>query len=614
MRLYLPYLKVYQHWIIIIFGCFFVSLSSAQISPGKLTKAHTDLEGIGNCTQCHELGAKISEQKCLSCHQPLKTRISQNKGFHVSKDVKGKQCISCHSEHHGLNFEMVRFDKKNFNHNLTGYELKGAHKSVDCAQCHQPSHISDVKLKLNSDTYLGLNPSCVSCHDDYHQKTLGNDCAQCHNTEKFKPAVGFDHGKTDFPLTGAHIGLDCALCHKTDIKNGKEFQHFANVNHKNCNACHNDPHHGDFGTDCRSCHSTESFSKMKSTAAFNHSLTGFVLEGKHKTIDCKKCHDNRAGTQQAYSEFAGVKDITCLTCHEDVHESKLGPDCRSCHDQQSFSIKGSLPDFDHVLTGYTLTGKHTTVDCRMCHTQAYMTAPLRHDACAACHRDYHEGDFLHLAQNDCKTCHSTDGFTESSFDFERHNKTAFPLNGAHLATPCIACHRENKDRWRFKDIGNQCVDCHQNIHVGYISEKYLPNNDCRSCHDNQAWSSIHFDHSQTHFKLEGQHDKTSCVSCHLKVKDDFSTQQFIGLNQQCTTCHDNIHGNQFEDNGITDCKKCHGFEAWDRSQFNHDNARFRLEGAHLKAQCHQCHPTETTNGVSKVIYKTGKIECTDCHL
>lgn len=108
-----------------------LSVSNAQISPGKLTLAHTSLEGIKNCTACHDLGDKISEQKCLDCHKALKTRINQNKGYHVSKDIIGKQCITCHSEHHGVKFDMIRFDEKKFNHTLTSYELKGAHKKVE---------------------------------------------------------------------------------------------------------------------------------------------------------------------------------------------------------------------------------------------------------------------------------------------------------------------------------------------------------------------------------------------------------------------------------------------------------------------------------------------------
>ena len=66
-----------------------LSLSSlAQFSPGKLSTAHADLEGISNCTKCHDIGNKISEQKCLDCHKEIQTLISADRGYHAYSDVK----------------------------------------------------------------------------------------------------------------------------------------------------------------------------------------------------------------------------------------------------------------------------------------------------------------------------------------------------------------------------------------------------------------------------------------------------------------------------------------------------------------------------------------------
>ncbi len=44
---------------------------AAQISPGALSSPHSHLEGISNCTQCHELGNKVSDNKCLACHTEI---------------------------------------------------------------------------------------------------------------------------------------------------------------------------------------------------------------------------------------------------------------------------------------------------------------------------------------------------------------------------------------------------------------------------------------------------------------------------------------------------------------------------------------------------------------
>ena len=58
----------------------------------------------------------------------------------------------------------------------------------------------------------------------------------------------------------------------------------------------------------------------------------------------------------------------------------------------------------------------------------------------------------------------------------------FPLKGAHLATPCFACHKK-QEKWSFKEIGKNCNDCHENIHQILISEKYYPEANCENCHN-----------------------------------------------------------------------------------------------------------------------------------
>ena len=40
--------------------------------------------------------------------------------------------------------------------------------------------------KKRKDTYLGLSRDCSICHQDPHQKTLGNDCAKCHDSRGAK--------------------------------------------------------------------------------------------------------------------------------------------------------------------------------------------------------------------------------------------------------------------------------------------------------------------------------------------------------------------------------------------------------------------------------------------
>ncbi|MBK8244354.1 MAG: cytochrome c family protein [Saprospiraceae bacterium] len=601
-------LKYILYGILII--CFFPL--SAQISPGKLSNPHKQLEGISNCTQCHDLGDQISEAKCLNCHIKLKSRISSNKGFHASQEVKQKNCISCHSEHHGLKFEMIRFDKKLFNHNSTGYELKGKHKTIDCRNCHKPDFIQDPEIKKNQTTYLGLDPKCLTCHADYHQKTLSNDCIKCHNFNQFKPASEFNHSRTDFPLTGAHLKVTCIECHKKEIRNNVSFQKFASIDFQTCHSCHKDPHDNKFGTNCKACHTDESFHKIKPTPQFNHNLTGFKLEGRHKSIDCRKCHDNRAGTSGMFKEFEKISKLECISCHKDIHEGKFETDCKKCHNQESFRANKNLDQFNHNLTNFPLEGKHQSLDCKKCH-KTKMTDPLPHEFCNQCHTDYHHGEFAqHKIYNDCSSCHTVQNFKGTTFSIEQHQQSAFPLNGAHLATACNACHQKD-GKWNFRNIGKQCIDCHEDFHKGYIDPSFYVPNQCLNCHAEESWNEVHFDHSKTSFPLLGKHLETQCNKCHFtKELNKAIVQNFKEKPKECNTCHKNPHGNQFTENNITDCNRCHGFDDWKASKFNHNNSRFPLKGEHIVVTCDKCHKAEALD-IKIILYKNGMLECKDCH-
>ena len=105
------FIKLY---ILILIGGFLSSTATAQISPGDLCKAHADLEGVSNCNRCHEIGNKVSRAKCLDCHKEIKANIDAKKGYHASAEVSAKECAVCHNDHHGRNFQIIRFNIKSF--------------------------------------------------------------------------------------------------------------------------------------------------------------------------------------------------------------------------------------------------------------------------------------------------------------------------------------------------------------------------------------------------------------------------------------------------------------------------------------------------------------------
>ena len=587
-----------------------VSTAFGQFSPGPLTNAHADLEGMSNCTQCHDIGNSISEAKCLECHDIIKSLIDNNRGYHASQEAKTQSCIDCHSEHNGRKFEISRFDQENFDHTLTGYDLQGQHGKIECRDCHSSENIANIELKSRPNTFLGLEEDCVSCHRDYHQNTLGNDCVSCHGFDSFRPADKFDHDETAYKLTGAHTSVSCEECHPIGTLKGQEYQAFSDIAFNDCVNCHNDPHNQLPGS-CNSCHVTESFTNNRYLSRFNHNLTGFTLKGSHSDVNCFDCHGRTSDPANIFQDQKGISENNCVACHEDVHEGRFGDDCASCHNEISFLELNEGFEFDHDITDFPLEGLHVEVDCKECHSTSFRD-PMDHASCMDCHDDYHEGQFVQSdPSRDCDACHSLyDPFTTTSFGFSEHEQTDFPLEGSHLATPCFACHLD-EEKWNFTSIGSRCVDCHDNIHEDYISAEFYPDEDCTTCHNTDMWSLVSFDHNATEWPLEGQHQLVDCRQCHFEETEDGAFQQFfVNLSTECMNCHENIHGNQFAIEGTTDCKRCHSTEGWGPEAFDHSNTAFPLEGKHAELDCDACHNTFENN---IRVFTIEKFECIDCH-
>lgn len=516
---------------------FILSLQGfGQISPGPLSTYHTQLEGLSNCTKCHDMGQKVNNSKCLGCHTELKARIDLQKGYHASSAVKGKECIGCHNEHHGLTFQIVKFDQKTFDHNLSGFKLSGTHAKKACNACHRAEYIEKQEIKKKKFTFLGLNTNCLNCHADYHQKTLPAACSDCHGFDAFKPTPGFNHDKAKFQLKGQHQKTECLKCHKVEVKDGKKFQVFTGIQFDNCTNCHKDIHQNKFGQNCSQCHTEVSFKTLKTSNGFDHNKTNYALQGKHQ-------------------------DLTCVSCHK-----------------------------------------------------ASYTSPLKHELCSDCHKDYHNKQFTKDGTTpDCSKCHDVRGFPGSSYTLEQHNTSSFPLLGAHLATPCTACHKK-QDKWSFRQIGMLCNDCHSDIHENHIDKKYYPGGKCENCHNPERWPVVKFDHSSTQFVLSGVHAKQSCRACHFpKDNNGTVTQRFSELSPNCYTCHSDIHFKQFESNGVTSCERCHGYESWKIGNFDHSKTSFKLDGRHREVSCEKCHKKIEDHQKSYVLYKIAKTKCVDCH-
>ncbi|MCP4703217.1 MAG: cytochrome C [candidate division Zixibacteria bacterium] len=464
--------------IILLFG---FSVSMAQLSPGDLTIYHESLEGITNCTSCHELGEGPSSDKCLECHVTLRQRIESKAGYHnkvVTAD--GGLCFDCHNEHAGKEFKLIVWPGgsiDHFNHDLTGYQLQGKHKNLACRDCHHPGNMSPLnkgRTDINNiRTFMGLSADCISCHFDEHRGQLQSDCNQCHSFEDWKIDKKYDHKKSKFQLTGKHNKVQCDKCHPVIIE-----------------------------------------------------ATSLIPR------------------DSTYLKYHGLSYGSCTSCHKDIHKGKFGNDCKRCHVTEGWKILDER-NVDHSKTDYPLIGKHIAVTCDKCHKPNVRFAREDYDACSDCHTDAHWGQFSARPDGGrCESCHNESRFAPSLFSISRHNtETEFKLVDAHLAQPCIVCHeilkRKTGEEYRsFVSNARYCKDCHTDPHRGQFSLSDNPK-ECRQCHNTKKWAALLFDHKlNSTYPLEGAHKKVRCAECH-KIESDASGQfvRYKPINTKCQDCH-----------------------------------------------------------------------------
>lgn len=537
----------------------------SQISPGDLAEAHEFMEGLSNCTQCHELGKGPGDKKCLDCHTNIKSRIDKKNGLHYQMVIiDKKKCYHCHSEHAGRDYELIYWHegKSKFNHSLTGYDLNGKHARQLCRECHNPANIKDDlrALEKNVDltrTYLGLNKNCLSCHFDEHRGQLDKNCTICHSHDGWKNAERFDHNSAELKLTGKHKKVDCRKCHpgvkdtKIENKNRVFYVKYVGLKYDNCLSCHKDKHEGKFGNRCTKCHNTTGWNKISGNV--DHSKTKFPLRGKHLNISCVKCH--KSGLKLVDDKLVSDTKMEfekCTSCHEDVHKNEFGADCTKCHKNSGWKdlIKGS---FDHSLTKFPLLGLHIKVKCNKCHKTETKSISLDYNRCAVCHKDLHQKQFV--KRNDggkCKSCHNEQGFIPAMFTINDHAKTKFPLKGGHLAQPCVVCHKMRTDKINKKNYRNfviddkRCEACHVDVHFGQFS-KYKPIKGCEDCHAIEAENMLSFNHNKdSAYPLIGAHKKVLCKGCHFEVLytgnlfPDRNTNKYTvykPLEKNCKACH-----------------------------------------------------------------------------
>ncbi len=406
-------------------------------------------------------------------------------------------------------------------------------------------------------------------------RTFPGNCALCHTTEswqKLKEDFSFDHAaETGVTLVGAHADAQCLRCHN----DRGPVQEFAA---RGCSGCHVDPHQGQLGQTCESCHDEHNWSAQGQVA--EHARTRFPLMGVHAALTCDRCHPGIG------SGSVEPLNPECVSCHQSDLAAANSPDhmvqgwvdsCERCHLPTTWSSGGFRHD------GFRLTGAHATAQCEACHVGGVYVGIG--DQCADCHIDEYNSvsDPDHVGMNfslSCDQCHSTNAW--------------LPANFSH------------------QGIHDGCVDCHlaeynATTDPNHITQGYAQT--CEDCHSTNTWIPANFDHAGI---------TSGCVDCHLSDYNQTSDPDHAaaGYSTQCEDCHDTDtwDGAGFNHAGITNgCDVCHIDDYNQTSDPNHAAAGF-------PTQCEACHNTNQWHGATfdhNFVIDRGahkNLSCTDCHL
>jgi hypothetical protein len=351
------------------------------------------------CEGCHKqppMRAKLKADACRSCH------------VDVHRGNFKQDCKACHTEAGWVNTP--------FDHAQTRFPLSGKHQPLACEKCHTTMSRTSRNAANRVMDFRGLKPTCISCHADVHQGELGAACESCHSSTTFRlPA--FRHARFPAFFAGQHAAAACSACHAPlpPVRPARTGTVLATVRFKAattaCVSCHQDPHLGEEGAMCETCHTVQT--PKFSIPGFDHAArTSFPLTGGHEMVACMACHQTRtiagASSGATVTRFKGAAK-ECRGCHEDVHLGQFASGCETCHGTTSFKLRAYKHRHLSTLTSF-FAGRHLTAACAACHKPSSGRFPggsgtavlfAVDTSCVSCHTDIHRGS---LGPN-CLRCH-----------------------------------------------------------------------------------------------------------------------------------------------------------------------------------------------------------------
>ncbi len=236
--------------------------------------------------------------------------------------------------------------------------------------------------------------------------------------------------------------------------------------------------------------------------------------------------------------------------------------------------------FDHIQTGFNLTGAHILTRCESCHVQGVFKGTPRD--CATCHMAGNrmgataKPDRHVPTTSPCESCHRTTGWTPASYSHAGvapgtcmtcHNggmATGKPNGHVLTTSSCDSCHRTTA--WfpaGFNHRGiapGTCTTCHGVTATGKPNGHVVTTDSCDKCHRTTSWLPASFDHTGV---VPG-----TCATCHGVTATGKPSGHVVTTDS---------------------CDKCHSTTTWLGASFDHTGV--------VAGTCTTCHNGNTATGV-----------------
>ena len=253
-------------------------------------------------------------------------------------------------------------------------------------------------------------------------------------------------------------------------------------------------------------------------------------------------------------------------------------------------------NFNHLSTGFPLSGGHAVAACETCHV----------------------GGIFKGTPRACDGCHATGKRIVATTKTNSHIVTDAPCENCHFNTATWSGARYNHSAARVGD----CLSCHNGrISTGKPSNHIPTTESCDRCHRTSTWTPASWNHTGA------EYIGVDCLNCHNGSTARTYTNtaihsSYIALGiTTCRSCHNNftrfsIYHYGHNDAGYlaqADCLGCHdGTKVGVRGFPN--NHQFALQNLiNLPVNCESCHSTTATwVGMNHSVIKPGTL-CRECH-